>query len=286
VVNNLDEIKSYFIGLGTDECANIICDFIWSDDRDFTLNELYLHFSHQYMRIFHEIILKLENSDMNSTDLYDIMNDIKTKLENRIKHNFFGNKANKNLYMFTLKEQNNFRKAALIAYQRALKYLGDNFDFEKSIFKEFSAINLENDLNYESLIIISKSLNININGDQLFDECCNSNSILSKFSSEDRNLKSSEKWCKLFSLIDIPNILKIVETVLAIPIGNDFVERIFSIMHNLWSDERNRLSVKMVKAEICTKVNYSMTCSEFKNFVANNTKFINAAKSTDKYSFK
>jgi hypothetical protein len=91
---------------------------------------------------------------------------------------FFGNKANKNLYMFTLKEQNDFRKAALIAYQRALKYLGDNFDFEKSIFKEFSAINLENDLNYESLIIISKSLNININGDQLFDECCNSNSIL------------------------------------------------------------------------------------------------------------
>jgi hypothetical protein len=42
----------------------------------------------------------------------------------------------------------------------------------------------------------------------------------------------------------------------------------------------------MVKAEISTKTNYFMTCSEFKNFVANNTKFINAAKSTDKYSFK
>ncbi len=57
-------------------------------------------------------------------------------------------------------------------------------------------------------------------------------------------------------------------------------------MYNLWSHERNRLSVKMVKAEICTKTNYSMTCSEFKNFVANNTKFIDADKSTDKYSFK
>jgi hypothetical protein len=57
-------------------------------------------------------------------------------------------------------------------------------------------------------------------------------------------------------------------------------------MHNLWNDERNRLSVKMVKAEICTKINYSMTSSEFNNFVANNTKFINAAKYTDKYSFK
>jgi hypothetical protein len=64
------------------------------------------------------------------------------------------------------------------------------------------------------------------------------------------------------------------------------VERIFSIMYNLWSDERKRLSVKMVKAEICTKIDYSMSCNEFKNFVANNTKFINAAKSNDKYSFK
>jgi hypothetical protein len=42
----------------------------------------------------------------------------------------------------------------------------------------------------------------------------------------------------------------------------------------------------MFKGEIGTKVSYSMTCSEFKNFVANNTKFTNAAKSTDKYSFK
>jgi hypothetical protein len=39
-------------------------------------------------------------------------------------------------------------------------------------------------------------------------------------------------------------------------------------------------------ALIYTKINYSMTCSEFKNFVANNTKFINAAESTDKCSFK
>ncbi len=76
------------------------------------------------------------------------------------------------------------------------------------------------------------------------------------------------------------------EVLTAIPIGNDFVERIFSIMHNFWSDERSHLSVKMVKGEICTKVNYSMTCSEFKNFVAINTKFISAAKSTYKYSFK
>jgi hypothetical protein len=40
------------------------------------------------------------------------------------------------------------------------------------------------------------------------------------------------------------------EVLTAIPIRNDFVERIFSIMRNLWSDERNRLIVKMVKADM------------------------------------
>ncbi len=33
-------------------------------------------------------------------------------------------------------------------------------------------------------------------------------------------------------------------------------------------------------------VTKEIACSEFKNFFANNTKFINAAKSTDKYSLK
>jgi hypothetical protein len=31
---------------------------------------------------------------------------------------------------------------------------------------------------------------------------------------------------------------------MAIPIGNDFVKRIFSVMKNLWTDERDFLSLK------------------------------------------
>jgi len=44
-------------------------------------------------------------------------------------------------------------------------------------------------------------------------------------------IKCVEKWCKVFSLLNLPN-LKIVETVMAIPIGNGFVERLFSIIRN------------------------------------------------------
>jgi hypothetical protein len=73
--------------------------------------------------------------------------------------------------------------------------------------------------------------------------------------------------------------------VLAIPVSNAFVERVFSIMKNLWSDERNSLSVGLVKAEICTKVNFNMKCHEFSEFVAKNKSLLNAAKSNSKYKF-
>ncbi len=52
---------------------------------------------------------------------------------------------------------------------------------------------------------------------------------------------------------------------MAIPIGNDFVKRIFSVMKNLWTDERNRLSFAQVKTELCIKFNFSMTCLQFYN---------------------
>ncbi len=77
-----------------------------------------------------------------------------------------------------------------------------------------------------------------------------------------------------------------VETVLSIPIGNDFVERVFSIMNNIWSNDRNCMKVDLVKAEICICVNYSMSCNEFSEYVIKNNELLRAAKSNQKYTFK
>lgn len=36
-------------------------------------------------------------------------------------------------------------------------------------------------------------------------------------------------------------------------------------MNNIWNDERNRLKMKLVKAEIYTKMNYDIKCEDFMN---------------------
>jgi len=62
-------------------------------------------------------------------------------------------------------------------------------------------------------------------------------------------------------------------------IGNDFVERIYSVMKNLCTYERNRLSVAQVKAKLCIKFNFSMTCPQFYNHISKDRKLIECAKS-------
>jgi hypothetical protein len=135
---------------------------------------------------------------------------------------------------------------------------------------------------------ISKRLNILLDENQLFDENSLVNSVLEKFSIDDKNLSLEKQWCKILMSSDLPNLEKIIGAVMAIPIVNDFVERIFSVMKNLWTDERNRLSiaqVNQVKAQLCIKFNFSMICPEFYNHTSKDRKLIECAKSEKKYDF-
>jgi hypothetical protein len=113
---------------------------------------------------------------------------------------------------------------------------------------------------------ISKRIPLEEN--QLFDEISLVNSISEKFSIDDKNLSLEKQWCKILMSSDLPNLEKIIGAVMAIPIGNDFVERIFSVMKNIWTYERNRHSIAKVKAELCIKFNFLMTCSQFYNYTS------------------
>jgi len=69
------------------------------------------------------------------------------------------------------------------------------------------------------------------------------------------NVSSDLMWVKLLKKYDFSELPKIVGKILSIRISNAFVERVFSLMENLLSEESNRLSVEMVKSELCVKIN-------------------------------
>jgi len=92
-----------------------------------------------------------------------------------------------------------------------------------------------------------------------------------------------DKWCFYFSKESSPNLLKVVQYVMSIPVSNANVERIFSVMGNVWTDERNRLCVESVRSELCIFFNFPYKCTEFKDVISNNNKLLKAAESNNKY---
>ncbi|GFU98787.1 hypothetical protein TNCV_1215031 [Trichonephila clavipes] len=81
--------------------------------------------------------------------------------------------------------------------------------------------------------------------EQIYDELAALQSVFPSLKLEGNSI---EMWCKFFQKEEAPNLLKIVQFVCSVPVSNTFVERIFSVMGNVWTDERNSFAVNTVKS--------------------------------------
>lgn len=122
--------------------------------------------------------------------------------------------------------------------------------------------------------------------DKLYDEFCLLRVVRPALVALTANV--AERWVKFFSSMPDDNIqlFNIVSFVLSIPVSNAFCERVFSIMNQLWSDNRNLLSTELVKSELMIIINFHMACSEFYDFVRNEHDLLKAASTQQKYKFK
>jgi len=103
--------------------------------------------------------------------------------------------------------------------------------------------------------------------DELYDECVTANSVLERLiEHQDWESKgTAERWMAVLQdrAADLPNILAVVSLVLSIPSSTGYVERVFSLMKNKWTDVLNKCSVALMKSELIVNLNYEMSCSQF-----------------------
>lgn len=73
--------------------------------------------------------------------------------------------------------------------------------------------------------------------------------------------------------------------VLSIPTSNAFCKRVFSQLNSLWTKERNRMSMDLIKSELQTRINVDESCSEMLSLLqsSDGEKLIKLAKPSDKY---
>lgn len=292
LILNWSAIKIYFLKKGKNNCDRIIWKFIKDQvdglSKQLTLSECYIWFVHHILSVFQKSILMLEKKNLNATDVFDIMNDLRNQISNRKNDEFFGITVTTTLNGLTLTEKNEFKTSALLTYQRAIDYLEKWFNFESSPFKLFTCLKLHNKIpSIMELSILAKCIGIQVNENELYDEI-NLLKLMPDNVLNNCELTSSEKWIKFFQMssVEVPNLKSIVRYVYSVPCSNAFVERIFSHMNGLWTEERNRLGVDTVKAELVIQNNLLFSCSEFFDFVKDQTDLLAAARLCTKYKFK
>ncbi|KAK1877694.1 30S ribosomal protein S12 [Dissostichus eleginoides] len=124
--------------------------------------------------------------------------------------------------------------------------------------------------------------------DKLYEEFCASQEEI-ETARQDPQKSTSEKWVSVFQKVgkaNLTNLFQIVSFVLSVPGSNAFVERIFSLMANKWSDARNRCSTDLIKTELQISVNMNMPCKDFFLAAQKDKELLGAVRSSKKYPWK
>jgi hypothetical protein len=82
----------------------------------------------------------------------------------------------------------------------------------------------------------------------------------------------------------LKNISTVAEFSLSLPGTNAAVERVFTLVNALWTDERNRLEVSTVKSIVLVKHHFrNYKCPELHEFLLRNRKILEQIHSFAKY---
>ena len=286
-------LKTYFLSRGEEDCPKYVWTFLKDQVSEVapedhpTERELYMYFVHFFMASFQEIILKMEGKSVTSCDLFAIMDQFRKALTNKVDDNFFGMKVKMAIWKNYLPQPavEKFKCEALAVYRRAIDYLQKWFKFDNSPYRHFSALSIHSASKPPTLddileIWMQTPLKEKAPPDSLHDEV---KALEEVYESVRAAGSTVDGWCKFFQKEHAPYLLELVQYVLSIPVSNAAIERVFSVMANLWSDERNRLTVESVRSELMIFFNLSYSCQEFKDIVSKNRRLINAARSDSKY---
>jgi hypothetical protein len=87
--------------------------------------------------------------------------------------------------------------------------------------------------------------------------------------------ETGQRWVEVFEhfarqQIAFGEILHVVQFALALPGTNAPIERVFSLMNDMWSDDKTQLQADTVKNMLIAKVNFDIPCLDFHTLIKSN----------------
>uniref|UniRef100_A0A034WRC0 HAT C-terminal dimerisation domain-containing protein n=1 Tax=Bactrocera dorsalis TaxID=27457 RepID=A0A034WRC0_BACDO len=81
-------------------------------------------------------------------------------------------------------------------------------------------------------------------------------------------------------------MVRIISYILSLPGTSATVERVFSLINQIWSDEKSQIKIETLRDLLYVRYNIKMTCKEFFEFLKMQPKMLKEIASNEKYAFK
>lgn len=283
-----EPLRSYFRSLGQEKCNQVLWKCFGDDGNSSDLAEIYFFFLSHTLTLFCESIKALEAKAFIITSVFKLMSDLHGKLERRHNDHFFGMAVNTKLSQLTPDQKRKCDADFTTFYSKAMTYMEGRYDFdESSLHSKISKLDLSSEVPFAEYCTAVQACNLkDINFDDLYEEYGTVKDALS--SEEMKQATSEERYLKLFSTKDVKldNMKKVAAYIFSIPCSNAHTERVFSMMTTAWRDERNRLHIDSVKAELQICINFTKDCTAMHKVFLSNRQLLEAARKDVKYKKK
>lgn len=291
LIEMFEAVKSFF--LSQSKPPVIIRNFFEND-----FSEIYLLFLHSFMHMFQINVDALQREGTSVVEMLSILLNVKTSIEDRLTSKFIPLKVKTMLSQLEesgyVDECVKFNQQIEELQSSCLGYL--NMWVQQ--FQEFSPLScmcLNSTLTWDKFQLVIQyviSKGVHVDDGKCFDDFCH----LKRFVAENENnerfssLLAHAKWAGYFSSDSNakkhPELLKVAQFCFAIPAHNGNVERVFSLMQNQWSKERNRLKPESVRNILIVQYNFkSMSCEKFHSYIKGIPEVLRKIGSTEKYEW-
>jgi hypothetical protein len=297
ILQTFEGLKSYFRSLK--QCPTVIQQFFENP-----LSEAWLFFIQCQTALFTKITKNIECQHGTAMEVRREIQKIKSDLFNRKQEKFIGFET-KNM-LRKLEEEGDvskrdvevFMSKAVSFFDSCLEYI-ELWDHSQDV-TALEWVLLEKEISWEDVdaschmvIRTSGQVNLFLDSSELFTQamCVKryvTEETILRWKNEQKN--AGERWVELLqhfvhNNIEFCEILKIVQFALALPGTNAPVERVFSLMNDLWTDEKSQMLPDTVKAMLLVKVNMHLSCSEFHQKVKDNEKLLKCVHGSKKYKW-
>lgn len=297
ILQMYEGLKSYFMSIK--QCPTVIKQFFENP-----MSEAWLFFIQCQAALFNKIITSIQYQHGTAMEVRRELKTIKSDLQDRKEQQFVGIETKNVLRKLeaagdvSKHDVDVFMGKAMSFFDSCLEYI-ELWDYSQDITalewvlltKEISWEEIETSTNM--VVTISGKANLFDNGSELFSQAmCVKNYVteqtIVRWKDEQKN--TGDRWVELFqhfkrNNIDFGEILKIVQFALALPGTNAPVERVFSLMNDLWTEEKSQLQPETVKAMLLVKVNMGLSCSDFHQHIRDNHKLLKCVHSSKKYKW-